>query len=79
MVIQWGTATATANTSTTVTFPVAFPSACSNVVGTVNVGGAIAATDIVAATDILSTSQFAIRRATGSSGNHNVYWQAIGY
>ena len=76
LVMQWGTATAGANTATTVTFPIAFPSACVNVqISTISSSTSDNYLNKVNAN--ATTTDFAIRNSQNSVWS--IYWLAIGY
>ncbi len=76
LIIQWGYGYVSATSTATITFPIAFPNACLNVV----------ATDVNAQyeynTDVgsLTTTTFtALNGNSNSTYAHNFYWIAIGY
>ena len=74
MIIKVGTTTVSANTTSTVSFSVAFPTAC------VNIQATFASTSDIseyASALIVSASQFSLRNSDGSS--RDIYWMAIGY
>lgn len=68
IILQWGANTFT--TSSTITFPRAFTTACYNVTTTMNGTGTSYVTSI-------STTQVAITQSSGVS--RTIYWQAIGF
>jgi chitodextrinase len=78
MTVQWGTATV-GNTSTAVTFPVAFSTACYNVQLTMVYGGS-GVIQVAALVSATSTGFNAIQQNAdgGFAGNRSIHWQAIG-
>lgn len=74
LIIQWGTATVNNTTFTSVTYPLAFPTAAFMVVAT-QVASAAGASRIVET--ILRTVTYF--DATGNSTNNAIYWLAIGH
>ena len=78
LVIQWGSFTCAANTSTTVTFPLAFPTACRSVVvsGSQDTGGN-AQDNPPQTRDILSVTQF--RAVSAQDSSYTAYYIAVGY
>ncbi len=73
LILQWGTAVLNTATSATITFPVAFPSGCLCVVGSLGASGAWS----VVSCDTYTQTNF---RLVISAGNATlqVVWQAIG-
>lgn len=77
MFLQWGlTATIAANSTITVTFPIAFPSACVNVVNSVQytVDG-----DINEVCHISNVTETSYRVRNSNPQSTKTYWFAIGY
>lgn len=79
IIIQWGAAIAgvgnVAGTGNSVSFPVAFPTFCAQVVATYDNGGS---TVVAGAAGNLTATQFLLRcDATG--GSYNFRWFAVGY
>lgn len=68
LIMQWGTVT----TNTTVTFPIAFPSACVSLTF-----GAYGTESGIPRASSVSTTNFVYSSA--SFGNQDAYWLAIGY
>lgn len=81
LITQWGKATMTAGAGfTTVTFPIAFPTACLSVVGSPadNTGGATLEGEefgVVTST----TFEVAVLTTGGAGSNTNLRWIAVGY
>jgi len=77
LILQWGTVTVNDGSSTAVSFPISFPSACVSVQLTVtsaspgNYGTAIAGAP--------TTSGFSARLYNGSGNAASMYWLAVGY
>lgn len=77
LIIQWGSDTATANTTTTISFPTAFDTNCWAVVASGSQDTSQNAQDNwPAVRAILSTSQFTVISA--DDANNNFWWIAIG-
>ena len=76
LIMQWGSVSPTINTTTTVTFPIAFPTACANVQLTI----ANATTSDVYTMRLNAapgTTDFVIRNSQGTA--FLTYWFAVGY
>jgi hypothetical protein len=72
IILQWGSVAVNDGSSSTVMFPIVFPSACFNVQVTARTGGST-----YASCRVPSTSQVIVTLPVGS-GNQTVYWMAIG-
>jgi hypothetical protein len=78
LIIQWGSAAAWVfETDTTVTFPLAFPTACRSV--SLNATIASQTQDTAVNLRSLSASNFVGTNGGGSNTNTGIYWLAIGY
>lgn len=80
LILQWGVISVAAESTATVTFPIAFP--------TLVIGGLATIKANAAQTGVVSSAYFQQSSLTqavivkddyGSSGTHNVFWVAIGY
>lgn len=80
LIMQWGVTPAIAtDTTTPVTFPVAFPHACFNVQGTCDYVGNVSSDCIAQVTAITRTGLTMMRDSGGGAGQTGVvYWFAIG-
>jgi hypothetical protein len=76
LILQWGQETS-ADTTEAVTFPVAFPIACLNVVATPYESGSASADDGAVAVSVLPTTTGVTFNSTADWGT--IFWQAIGH
>lgn len=78
LIIQWGRFLAPANSTTTITLPIAFPNAFSSALVTVNDNAATVSTYPFSTALLLNTSSFSLRSYYSQSSITNS-WFAIGY
>ena len=76
LIIQWGTVSVGATSTTTVNFPISFPTACFSVTSTLSLN-TLGGQSPAWSTYILSASQF--NAVNGSTGALSYYWMAIGH
>nr|DAU76410.1 MAG TPA: putative tail fiber protein [Caudoviricetes sp.] len=79
VIIQWGAALAgvgsTAGTGNSVSFPVAFPNYCAQILTSYDNGGGVV---VAGAAGNQTTTQFLLR-CDANGGSYNFRWLAVGY
>jgi len=81
ILMQWGRVSSTTNSSGTVTFPTAFPTACLNIECTPNYSSSLPSSQvcvIINRTSTPTTTTFKWNRITNSGQSTGFYWFAIG-
>lgn len=83
LILQWGSITTSSSGPVTGTFPIAFPTACRNIVGTADLNSAVAVESVEIGSLTASTFSIATVFQTsltnaGSAANSSVRWQALG-
>ena len=79
LIIQWGTGSAVANTTTTVTFPITFPTSCLHVMGTPSYGTASNNCMCTLVSNTTSQAVFQVFDYTNGALLVAPKWLAIGY